>query len=334
MKRKKNKTKKRELNEDYGSNFIFGNNQREIIVLLIIVFLIILIIAYLMYLVTENIFYSIAALLLFTTSAYRFVKKSTIKDGVIIVCTVLVFALPFLGQHLEENKDIEKLEDKLEGIEKKIDRILSPPEIKIQESLPGFSIHMYASFRSSNAKQRKFIYDLGSLKKERLSLYIDPFDNFTFQLIDSLDEPHLLKVPIGSKQFPLNKYIYLSCEVAISENSTQLQIMVNGQVVRTENLPFKIDWGKWNFIGSVLGASLNKEFGASFDLSEFITYEKTLTSESKLRMYEYFKRKNRTQVISFEENQWMWIPGPKKNLQQDNPKFQPTLKVIEKNKKR
>lgn len=210
-------------------------------------------------------------------------------------------------------KDVEEIfEKKLENFYQR----LKPPDIEITQKYPGFSMHMVVLFKEITEKRRKYIFDLGNTKKERVSMYFAPSNEFTLAFIDSQGDPHALRVPSGPEGVPLKELIYFSCEIGVTENSTKLRVLVNGQQVGGLDLPFKANPSDLDPKGAVLGANLKGELGASFDITEIVLYSTTVTTEETQKLLNYFKSKPIKGILKFKTQHWMRVTGREEELNQ------------------
>lgn len=176
------------------------------------------------------------------------------------------------------------------------------------EKYPGSSFHFLISFQDSNFVRNKYIYDAGiSTERDRISIFLDESNNLVFRIIDSKHEIHLVKIPKGNSFFEFNNPLYLNCEFGNRENTSFMDISINGKLInRYENnksmqlLP--IDNLMKN---SVLGADLNGENGGVFDLAEFVIYGLTLNDDERKGMTNHYKDKTIEKWVSFSGNQWL-----------------------------
>jgi hypothetical protein len=203
---------------------------------------------------------------------------------------------------------------------------LRSAETQVNEKYPGFSIHMVVALYKLDEKRRKYTLDLPGDKRGRLSIYHDPFDVFALSITDVYGEIHSLRVPSGPSGVPFYELIYLACEVGVRHNSTFLRVVVNGRQVGVIDFPFKIETGTIDVVGGVLGADLNGENGARFDMYEVVAYTSTLTTSETQRLLTYFSKHRPQQFVSFDKHQWTRFRGPKEGLRQILPEAKPRLK--------
>jgi hypothetical protein len=125
----------------------------------------------------------------------------------------------------------------------------------------------------------------------------------------------------------LNQFIFFSFEVAIGPTSTSLRILINGDSAATLDLPFKIDPAKVEPTGGVIGADLEGNNGARFDLESWALYTATLTSDELQQLAQYFSSKSHTKYAQFSGTQWMRAQ-PNRSFQQDDPAAKPIYRDL------
>ena len=107
------------------------------------------------------------------------------------------------------------------------------PELNSNTKDPGFGIVLIIKFLPQSQFRRKYIMDLGeTIDKNRISLYLDPNDILTYELIDSVGSIYNTKIPNSEYQF--NKFMILYCEYGFSSNFSYFRIFVNGHLI-TQN---------------------------------------------------------------------------------------------------
>lgn len=196
------------------------------------------------------------------------------------------------------------------------------------QSFPGFSFHALIKLNDVSSNHRKYIVDIGKVNGSRLSVYISSDNVFTFSFIDAVGEPHNIQLPIGSKGVPFGKQFYLICELGIDGQSTLLRMLIDGKEIKSIQLPFKVDYRNLDVPGGVIGADLNGENGASFDLYSTLLFETTLTSSAidKLTKFHFKWHQPSGQCFAFNGKQWMRINRTgRRDFVQNNPSLQPTI---------
>lgn len=150
---------------------------------------------------------------------------------------------------------------------------------------------------------------MGSIEKDRISLYLDKEDNLCFRVIDRNSETYTLKIP-HSEKVALNKLYYLNFEVGIGEKHSFLKFFVNGQLVEKTEIDHAIALSPIDLKGAVIGADLNGNNSAKFDFGEELIFQKTMTSEQRHEVSKFLLRVP-DQWLSFQGDQWMRVSKEK-----------------------
>ncbi|MEW6616685.1 MAG: hypothetical protein AB1401_14620 [Thermodesulfobacteriota bacterium] len=178
------------------------------------------------------------------------------------------------------------------------------------QNFPGISLQALIKLNDVSANRRKYIFDFGRVNGSRLSIYISPDNIFTFLFIDAKDEPYNIKLPIGSSGIPFGKPYYLICELGIDGQSTLLRMIIDGKEIKYMQLPFKIDLGGIDVPGGVIGADLNGDNGASFEMGTMMIFRTTMMSSQidvLTKMILNYYQSSKRHFLSFNGNQWMRV---------------------------
>jgi len=163
----------------------------------------------------------------------------------------------------------------------KLDRILAAVEKNGPSiSLPGFSVQALINIHPTST--HSYIYDRGIAGGSHAALYVAQDNLFTFLLKDSNGESYELRAPLSVDGVPLNEVIFLSCDIGHTATSTRMDVVVNGKIVASREIPSVIDLGPILNSGAILGGSLEQKDFGKFILYELLLYSRTLTvSEMK-----------------------------------------------------
>jgi len=209
-------------------------------------------------------------------------------------------------------------------------RVVSAPSIPAPTAravLPGMSISAVLRLRHLPVRRRKYIFDFGSAKTGRLSVYVSSDSIFTLSFLDIPGETHSVQIPLGGDGIPLEEFFSLECEIGIDGQSTKLFVSVNGKDKEPVILPFRVDVSSLDIGTAVLGADINKRNGASFDLEDFGIFYNTLDGQSVSQLS--FNAKSHgppAAYASFNGSQWMQR-GVDNNFTQEVETKRPILKV-------
>ena len=204
------------------------------------------------------------------------------------------------------------------------------------DALPGITLNLLVRIENRLGGDRQYLLDFGQVENSRLSLYISPDKFLTFVLIDAKGEPHALQIPVGGKDIPLDRFIYLACEIGVKGQSSVMRILVNGRQVRYEEMPFQVDIGALDAPGGVVGSDLQGEHGARFDLVELSMNSATYTDGDIANMLCYFQRGTpKTAYGKYSGQQWMRVKDVgRHDLIQADPTSRPTYQTLTEEDKR
>jgi len=111
------------------------------------------------------------------------------------------------------------------------------------KTLPGFSAFALVRLYDSPELRRKYIFDFASPDGSKVSFYLASDDFFRFTLMDINKESYALEVPVGNAGVPIDRYIFLYCEIALGLRETILRVLVDGKEVRRRAYDFPISIG-------------------------------------------------------------------------------------------
>jgi hypothetical protein len=115
------------------------------------------------------------------------------------------------------------------------------------KTLPGFSAFALARLYDTPELRRKYIFDFASPDGAKVSLYLASDDLFRFQLLDINKEAYTLDIPIGDKGVPIDRYVFIYCEVGLGSRETVLRVLIDGKEVRRRSYDFPIALGSRNW---------------------------------------------------------------------------------------
>jgi hypothetical protein len=167
----------------------------------------------------------------------------------------------------------------------------TPKEPNTDASASGFFAAAIVRLYDTPELRRKYIFDALSPTCAHISFYVSPSDVFVFSVTDINKEPFSLEVPIASDDIPLNRYIFLYCEVALQENSTVLRIIVDGKQIASRTFGVRVELGKdyWKWTRSTFGADTNGQNNAPFKVAIYGFGHGPMTDQQVLLMRYRFK---------------------------------------------
>jgi len=166
------------------------------------------------------------------------------------------------------------------ALDKKINRILGLLEKnenkETQISLPGFSLQALISIHNPKTQGRQYIWDVGTEKGARESVYVSPDGLFTYAIVDNKGELYEIRSSLGSGGVPDDEVIYLACQLGITGTGTILSVVVNGKTVATREFPVRIELDLRNAPGGRIGGTISDSNFGSFALYWLAFYPRTL----------------------------------------------------------
>ncbi|MDR3665808.1 MAG: hypothetical protein P4L35_03085 [Ignavibacteriaceae bacterium] len=171
----------------------------------------------------------------------------------------------------------------------------------------GLGIHTKIVISPTTLDREKYILDMGSKGKDRVSLLLDRNDNFIFRIIDSFSEIHELKLYKNLDRFDYFNPIFLSCDYGIKDGSSFMQILLNdyGVARLEENKIIKIksiDAMQSNY---TLGADISHKNGAVFSSGMIMIMANTTTYKFRQDYGKYFD-KSVDDLLKFSGNQFLY----------------------------
>jgi hypothetical protein len=152
----------------------------------------------------------------------------------------------------------------------------------------GFFATAFIRLYDTPELRRKYVFDFLAPTNARMAFYVSPSDLFIFSVTDVNSEQYSLEVPVGGDAIPLNRYIFLYCEIALRSHSTGLRILVDGKQIADRTLGFRLDLGKsyWEWKHTTIGADTGGQNNSPFKIAMFGSGHAPLTD---------------TQVVSFQK---------------------------------
>jgi hypothetical protein len=156
------------------------------------------------------------------------------------------------------------------------------------ESLPGFGSYAYLRLYDTPDLRRKVIYDFKTPQGGGIKFFLSSSGQFNFTVTDVNKETYSVELPITA--IPLDRFIFLFCDVGVSENKTNLRVIVDDKQVGFRSLPFRIDLGDVSKIGKgAIGADTNGQNNSPFSIEEVAVYSQTPTYDQRLKLMDNFK---------------------------------------------
>ncbi len=153
----------------------------------------------------------------------------------------------------------------------------------IETNYPAFGIFIAASLHKIAENRQKFVYDHGTLERNRFSVYLSDDNALLLRVIDSAGDTYSLRVPRSEFQF--DQFAYFHFEVANKGDSSFLKTSIDGTSVKILELNHLIDISALRNSGpDVFASDLEQRKFASLTLGFWATWKSTLTREQEINL--------------------------------------------------
>jgi hypothetical protein len=133
---------------------------------------------------------------------------------------------------------------------------LWPSDI-FDKKMAEFTVYSVVRMYDSPELRRKYLFEFGDPQGARVSFYLSASDIFTLNTTDVHNEPYSLEVKLGHDGVPIDQVMALFCQVALTEGSIVLRVVVNGREVKRRSIEaLSINLGEINWEKKSLGADI------------------------------------------------------------------------------
>jgi Concanavalin A-like lectin/glucanases superfamily len=156
----------------------------------------------------------------------------------------------------------------------------------LRNELPGFTAYTVLSLQNQPDRpdqpdsHRKYVYVFGPAGASHAEFYLSASGEYTFSVTDLHGEQYPLETNIGDDGIPLNKFIALFSQVALTKKSTILRLSVNGKEIIRRTLPFVINIPPKGWSPNTIGADQNGNNNGSFLLMESAAWGVAISNSS------------------------------------------------------
>jgi hypothetical protein len=135
------------------------------------------------------------------------------------------------------------------------------------------------SLKRVETGNNQFVLDIGSMERNRFSLYLDSQHNLCFKVVDEGANAMMVKVEPGLNTFLFDNVIYVFCEYGSAEDFSFVRLVINGKDVaeKHQNGPIKLPG---QFLGDtmVIGQDLDAKNGGAFVMAAVVFFKTTMHS--------------------------------------------------------
>lgn len=110
----------------------------------------------------------------------------------------------------------------------------------LRNQLPGFTAYAVLSLQNQPDFHRKYVYVFGPEDASHAEFYLSASGEYTFVITNLYGDKYPLETNIGDDGVPLNKFIALFSQVAITDKTTILRLSVNDKEIIRRTMPFVI----------------------------------------------------------------------------------------------
>lgn len=159
------------------------------------------------------------------------------------------------------------------------------------ESLPGFSNILGLKIEDAAGIKRQYLFEYQTAEGSRTSLYFSAAgDRLIFSVGDIRGDSESIDLSIGRKGVPLNKFVFVTCQVGLETTKTYMRVLLNGEEVGSRALPFRMDLGSRQWTTGSLGADSQGRNNSAFEsLALAAMGHVTLTDDQLLHLLEDFR---------------------------------------------
>jgi hypothetical protein len=133
------------------------------------------------------------------------------------------------------------------------------------ETFPGFSSTLALRINDAAKIGRQYIFEYKTPEGAKASFYLAGTGRFNFSVTDIHNEIYPLEIKLGNDGIPLNRFIFLSCEVGAADTSSTLRVLIDGKEIVYQTFPFRIDLGSMAWVNGTIGADTNGQNNGAFE---------------------------------------------------------------------
>lgn len=158
--------------------------------------------------------------------------------------------------------------------------------------LPGFSSFVFVRLYDTPEPRRKYLFDFVAPTGSGASAFISSSDVFTFSITDIHNEPYDLEIPLSDNKIPIDRFIFLACDVGITDNHTIMRVLVDGKTIGMRSLELPVDFGPdyWKWSKAILLADRNGTNNAPFTVALWGVAHQTLSNARLARIQFHFDK--------------------------------------------
>jgi hypothetical protein len=157
---------------------------------------------------------------------------------------------------------------------------LMPTESPLaKDSFPGFSSTFALKINDAASAKAQYIFEYQTDDAAKVNFHFSSAgDRFILQVTDIHGDDQSLDLEIGSNVVPINKFVFITCQIGLASRDTYLRVVINEKEAMSRTLPFRMDLGSRHWVKGTIGADATGNNHSAFDyLSVDIMSHGTLT---------------------------------------------------------
>jgi hypothetical protein len=171
-----------------------------------------------------------------------------------------------------------------------------------KNTFPGFSSTFGLEIYDAAVARRQYLFDYVTPENAQVSLYASPGGSFDFSAVATNNEIYTMRIPVGSGGIPIYQFIFLTCEVGVSENSTYMRVLVDGREIKHESYPFRIDLGSHSWSKGTIGADLEGKNNSAFKILDASVGHVTMPDDKLLSDLATFRKFFKDMNVNVKSN--------------------------------
>lgn len=200
-----------------------------------------------------------------------------------------------------QNKILEQLQHNDKNVRKLVNSNNIDSEVDNKERYEGIAVLLQIKILKNQGRDRKFIFDAGNQKYNRISVYFDNMNNLCFRVIDINSEAHTV-IMQRSKYNLFDKYNIFLFEIGTSHSYSFIRVTLNGEIEVKNTYDYKINFNSNLNIKEdiTMGSDINIENFGNFYMTCQYIYNETLTLEGGIESFKLLQKQKINKSVYFD----------------------------------
>lgn len=159
------------------------------------------------------------------------------------------------------------------------------------DSFPGFSSTFALKLNDAASAKAQYIFEYQTSDGAKVNFHLSAAgDKFILSAVDIHGDAQSLDLEIGSSGVPINKFVFLTCQIGLASRDTYLRVLINGKEGASREVPFRMDLGSRKWTGTI-GADNKGDNNSAFEyLSMAAIGHVTMSDKYTAEMLEDFRK--------------------------------------------